>query len=800
MNRLLLSLLSVAFWSSTTGAATFTVTNTQDAGPGSLRQAIFEANANTGPDTIVFNIPGPGVRTIRPQSALPNVVGPVTVNGYSQPGASPNTLPTGNNAVLRIRLDGSAAGENVNGLVLSGSDVVVRGLVINQFHGRGILVAENAATITIGGNFIGTDPTGRFDAGNGSAGIYLFRCSGVFIGGPAPADRNVVSGNVNGIEVNDSPSNKIQGNYIGLNAKGTAALGNSENGIVLGSAFGGTNGNLIGGTEPGAGNVISGNGGSGVQMYGDSNNSIQGNYIGTNAAGMAAVPNATGIGAGGNPGVFNALVGGPGPGAGNVISGNLDRGVSFGDIHPGLMTIQGNLIGVARDGTTPLGNGGTGVHIGFFTGGFFGGGPAIVGGPKSGEPNVIANNGGAGVAVICCSGRPTTVTRNSIYANGGLGIDIGTDGPSANDPGDGDDGANQLQNYPLVASAVLSGSTVTLKGTLHSAASSPFRLEFFASKATDGSGFGEGQFFLGATDVTTGPAGNATFEVTFPVLAGFEAFSATATNAAGNTSEFSPTARMRLLNISTRLRVQDGDRALIGGFIVTGADPKRVLLRGIGPSLPATIPDRLNDPTLELNGSGLETITNDNWRDTQEEEISATTIPPPRNVESAIVATLQPGAYTAILRDKNGQPGVGLVEVFDLNPTSGSQLANISTRGFVESGDNVMIGGFIVGPTDLGNLRVIVRAIGPSLVDSGVEDVLQDPKLTLFDGNGDAVATNDNWRTGGQRAEIIATGVPPPNDAESAIIRTLAPGPYTAIVQGVNNTSGVALVEVFALE
>ena len=801
MNRLLLILLTAGFWSSALHAATFTVTKTQDSGPGSLRQAILDANATPGADTILFNITGSGVKTIRPLSALPTVVGPVTINGYSQSDAEPNTLATGSNAKLRIKLDGSAAGDNVNGLVLSGSDVVVRGLVINQFAGRGIVVAESASAVIIAGNLVGIDATGKLDAGNASGGIYLFRCSSIYIGGTTPADRNVISGNRAGIELSDAPSNKIQGNYIGLNANGTAAVGNAGDGVTLGSAFGGTNGNLIGGMEAAARNVISGNGGTGVQLYGDSNNSIQGNYIGTNAAGMAAVPNAIGIGAGGNPGVYNALVGGPGAGAGNVISGNTGRGISFGDNHPGLMTIQGNLIGVARDGTTPLGNGGTGIHVGYYTGGFFGGGPTIIGGEKSGEPNVIANNGGAGVAVSCCSGRPTRVTRNSIYGNGGLGIELGpTDGANPNDEGDEDDGPNVQQNYPVISSAVISGSSVMIKGTLNSIPSSPFRLEFFGNKAADGSGFGEGQFFLGGVDVTTNAAGNATFEAPFPVLADVDTFSATATDGAGNTSEFSPTMRVRLLNISTRLRVQPGDRALIGGFIVSGHDEKRVLIRGLGPSLPETIADRLNDPTLELIVPGVGSIANDNWRDTQEGEITATTIPPEKNLESAIVATLQPGAYTAILRDKGDQPGVGLVEVFDLNPTSGSELANISTRGFVETGDDVMIGGFIVGPSDLGKLRVIVRAIGPSLADLGVTEPLLDPRLTLFDRNGVAIGSNNNWRTGGQRAEIIATGIPPEHDAEAALVATLDPGPYTAIVRGVNDSTGVALVEIFALD
>jgi len=254
-----------------------------------------------------------------------------------------------------------------------------------------------------------------------------------------------------------------------------------------------------------------------------------------------------------------------------------------------------------------------------------------------------------------------------------------------------------------------------------------------------------------------------------------------------------------LLNISTRLDVLTGDNVLIGGFIVTGTGPKKVIVRGIGPSLANAVPpvpDALADPVLELHDASGTLATNDNWRDTQEAEIIATGIPPTDNLESAIVRTLDPGAYTTILSGKNGGTGVGLVEVYDLDQAAASQMANISTRGFVEVGDNVMIGGFIVG--DGGGVTVLVRAIGPSLAVQGVSGVLADPTLDLNDANGTVIASNDNWRSD-QEAAIIATTIAPTNDAESAIEDTLVPGNYTAIVRGVNNTTGVALVEVYNL-
>jgi hypothetical protein len=258
-----------------------------------------------------------------------------------------------------------------------------------------------------------------------------------------------------------------------------------------------------------------------------------------------------------------------------------------------------------------------------------------------------------------------------------------------------------------------------------------------------------------------------------------------------------PTATPSILgNISTRLRVETGDNVLIGGFIITGTQPKRMIVRAIGPSLASFFPGVLADPILELrNSSGGLIASNDNWRSDQEAEIIATGIPPTNNLESAIVVTLPANnsAYTAIVRGVNNGTGIGVVEAYDLDQAVDSKLANISTRGFVQTGDNVLIGGLIVLGQD--PLRVIVRAIGPSLPVPGA---LADPTLELHDVNGALIVANDNWRSD-QEAEIIATGIPPSNDLESAIVRNLMPGIYTAIVRGVSGTTGVALVEVYAL-
>ena len=226
------------------------------------------------------------------------------------------------------------------------------------------------------------------------------------------------------------------------------------------------------------------------------------------------------------------------------------------------------------------------------------------------------------------------------------------------------------------------------------------------------------------------------------------------------------------------------------------------MVRGIGPSLSTFgIAHVLADPVLELhtkNGSLI--ATNDNWKDTQQTAIEDSTIPPTRLKESAIIATLAPGRYTAILRGKNETTGVGLVELYDLNPASDSTLANISTRGFVRTGDDVMIAGFIFG-NGTASEKVIIRALGPSLAESGVANVLADPTLDLHNSNGMLLMSNDNWKDNAvQAAQIIASTIPPANDFESAIVTTLPPGRYTAIIRGKNGSTGVALAEVYHLK
>jgi len=708
--------------------STFTVVNTLDGGPGSLRQAILDANAAPGADLIDFNIPGDGVHTISPTSALPGITGPVTIDGYTQPGASPNTLAVGNNAVLLIELTGSSAGQ-VDGLRLFGGNSTVRGLVINRFQADGIEIQSRANVIE--GNFIGTDPTGTLNRGNGTVqgeGIFIRPVSGQpagwehsadgnRIGGPTPDARNVITGSGGGharLFITVSSNNVIQGNYIGTNAAGTASLaGGAMRGVWIttgnGDAGNGpADGNLIGGTAPGAGNLISGNGFQGISLTGSSfvttNTVIQGNYIGTDAAGTAAVPNGlggielgvTGAGAAGTliggtaagarniisgngvggagiqigngeaattgnivqgnyvgtdvTGTFAVpngqfgievkspgnVIGGTAPGARNIISGNQNTGVHVRNVGSGTIqgnyigtdvtgmvavpngtrentggvtlsigrnvlvggtsiearnvisgnrgigvwfdatgsnnVLQGNFIGVNAAGN-PLGNTSAGVHVNYYA--QSGLDRSLIGGSVAGAGNTIAHNGGNGVSVVNgweetiennsiysnagdgifvgggFSPNNNRITRNSIYSNGRLGINLyeyfdPADGVSANDPGDDDDvgsygyAGNRLQNYPVLASAGSSGGNTAIIGSLNSSANTAFRIEFFANATIDPTGYGEGETYLGFTDVTTDGGGDAVITVNLAATVPAGHFvTATATDPTGNTSEFS---------------------------------------------------------------------------------------------------------------------------------------------------------------------------------------------------------------------------------------------------------------------
>jgi len=716
--------------------ADFTVTNTSATGPGSLAQAINDANNSPGPDRIVFSIPNGGVHRINLTTSLPSVTDTVVIDGYTQPGASPNTLQVGDNAIILIQVDGGASTDMpVNGFVIQAPNCAVRGLSITGF-GYAVSTFSTATGLTIEGNFIGLLPDGITGRGNGT-GVSSFAIN-ARIGGDTAAARNVISGQTNnGIFINDHDA-IVEGNYIGTDASGTKAIGNqAQTGIY---AYGNLYNTIIGGTTPGKGNLISGNGTA----------------------------------------ILMGAVSGP-------IGTLPPHGLPTNGV-----TISGNLIGVQADRITPLGNLAA-INI------LYGDGNTI-GGSEPGTGNIIANYGtGITISVPYSSGNPTAernrILSNTISFNGvSLPIDLGTDGRTENDAGDADTGPNGLQNYPIILSRAITGGTTTVAGTLNSKPNSTYTIQLFGDAPN------KPQIYVGETNIVTDVNGNAAFAMTTAIADPSMKFSGTATDSTGNTSESSGDPA-RLKNISTRAKVQPGDDALIAGFIVREGG-SHLVVRAIGPSMfGQQTPDSslLADPVLELyDSAGLRIAQNDNWKDDpaaaamlQQEKLA-----PSSDSESAIDIQLPGGQYTAVVRGKNNGSGLALVEVYQLSEALAGEVGNLSSRGRVGLNDEVMIAGLISGEANQTNLT-LVRALGPSLSASGVANPLSDPTLELHDGNGLTIAVNDNWKE--KETQVRATGLAPSQDAESAIVMRLRPGVYTAVVRGKAGSTGIALVEVYNL-
>jgi hypothetical protein len=534
---LLAGLAVVAAAASPARAVTFTVTTAAASGAGSLAEAVGLANAASGPDEIHFAIPGTGVKTI-PLDSILFVSEAVVIDGYTQSGASPNTLAAGTNAALLIELDCTATPQVVGGVFnLSAPNITIRGLVMNRApaFNSAIRLAPGSSNNVIIGNFIGTDPTGLLGGNNGGHGVLIAGGSGHRIGGPAPADRNVISGHGGGgVVMSSVNANTVQGNYIGVNAAGTAALGNGLNGISISVSAG----NTVGGTSVGAGNVISANGQRGVRISdsGGSGNVVQGNFIGTDVTGTLDLGNlGDGVGI-----VNNApgnLVGGTTASARNVISGNGGDGIEihgFGAGAANANTVQGNFIGVDAGGVSDLGNDGFGIALVTFVTN------STIGGTAPGARNVIEFNGLGGINASGASSTGNAIRGNSIFSNPGLGIDLGTAGVTPNDALDADAGPNNLQNFPVLVTASSGGGSTNVQGTLHGTPSMTFDIDIFSSPVCDDGGNGEGAVYLGSTTVSTDGSGNGSFNATFPVsVAPQHRITATATDPASNTSEFS---------------------------------------------------------------------------------------------------------------------------------------------------------------------------------------------------------------------------------------------------------------------
>ena len=617
-----------------------------------LRAAIEEANALSGTQVIAFDIPGDGPHAIQPTSALPTITDTIVIDGYTQPGATPNSLAIGSNAVLQIELDGSQAGIEVSGLVLEGDEITVRGLSITGFDEYGILVDETTNGSAIEGCYLGPDASGAATNGN-EYGVKL-QGTGTRLGTDGDgtndaAERNVISGNqMDGITLRYASGVIVAGNYVGTSPSGTAALPNARYGIQ-GSAIDSRIGtNADGVSDQLERNVISGNTNSGVSLQTATNSMFAGNFVGTDATGLSPLGN-------GLHGVYmvgtdDFVVGTNGDGVGdalegNVISANGHTGVALDGTYTYRNVIAGNIVGLDVTGTQVMGNAARGIVLGL--------GPSWtqIGTNGDGlsdelERNIIANNSWGGIAITGYNfndrwsshnvvagnyvgtditgtialgngsgqgikvtgdsrdnligsdldgfadgaeanriaghatwgmtlgkineyGSPssttiagnvitsntlggvavggdtigTQVTQNSIHSNDGPAIDLvpnNTYGITDNDPADIDTGPNQLQNFPVLTSALSGTGSTLVQGTLNSTPDTTLTLEFFANSDLDPTGYGEGEDFLGSVQVTTDSSGNAVFAAGFSVETPVgQWLTATATDPTGNTSEFS---------------------------------------------------------------------------------------------------------------------------------------------------------------------------------------------------------------------------------------------------------------------
>jgi hypothetical protein len=711
-----------------------------------LRAAIQEANANATDDTITFNIPitdpgyNNGVWTINLISALPNLSTALAITG---PGADKLTVQRMSSSPFRI------FNVTANGVVSLSGMTITNGSAITSpapDNGGGIN-KTGAGTLNITNCTISNN-SGLTGGGinNGSSGTVNITTS-------------IVSGNSAG----DGGGIGSSGGTVSLS--GATVSGNNANssaGAFSGSGHGGgillINGTLSVSNSTLSGNLARDTGGGGNTINGG------GIYV---AAGTANVTNSTLSGNSANMdggGIYNLAT----LNVSNcTLTGNTATiGGGIYNANAGSATLKSNLVALNASITHNF-NGS------FVTGGF----------------NLIGSNDGAGASFP--PGNPNA--NNDFVGTNAAPID-----PKIDPAGLTNNGG------PTKTIALLAGSPAIDKGSNVALPNTPL------STDQRGDGFPRTSDDPAIANAAIGTDIGA-FELPAPTPP------PTPTPAPTPTATPTPTASPGLVaNVSTRLPVGAGDNVLIEGFTVQGpaGSAKKIIVRAIGPSLAAFgITDALPNPTLEIhdaNNNNAIVATNDDWKVTQvggiitanqSAEISASGFAPGNDLESAIIANLPPGSYTAVVRGVGNTIGTGVVDAYDLSTTSSASLVNVATRGLIQPGDGLMIGGFI---TENGLVKALVRAIGPSLAAFGITNALADPTLQLRDGNGNLVVENDDWKIrssdgGSQQAQIEATGLQPSDDREAAVVTTLPPGQYTAQVRGKPETTGTGVVQVYFL-
>jgi hypothetical protein len=717
--------------SQTLYAGTITVTTTADSGAGSLRDAI--AAVSDG-DTIRFDAALNG-QTITLTSAGLVIDKNVTING---PG--PNLLEVSSGSVQFGIFH-----------IMSGHAVTISGLTISHGVGTGGGVLNEQATLTLANCSVSNNKGGVSPNGTMAGGIYnegtmaitdsivsfnvANDAGGIFNAGTMEIRNSTVANNTSNF-YNPPPSGGMAG---GIENTGTlkissSAIRDNQAGVYAGGIL--NNGMLTVTDSTVSGNVAAGMFGSG-----------SGGGI-SNGIGQVEIHNST-------------------------VSSNLVDGSGGGIDSSGPLTITNSTISDNRASE----NGG-----GIYTGGS--NATLEIG-------DTVLKASAFGTNIFNVGGTVTSHGYNLSSDNGGglltaTGDLINTDpilGPLQNN------GGPTFTHELLTGSPAIDAGDPSFTPPPSNDQRGPLYVRVF-----------NGRIDIGSLEVQPAPPSPTPTPTPTPTATATATPTATATVPASPTPT-PPTATptptptpspspARALNMSTRMLVETGDRVGIGGFIITGQVPKRVILRGLGPSAGFAVPDRLADPVMELHGPGsFATITNDNWRDTQEAEIQATGIPPTDDLESAIVATLDPGAYTAIVKGKNNTSGVGLVEVYDLDQAATSRLANISTRAFVGAGAHITIGGFILGGD--GTAQIKIYGLGPSLAGSGVDGVLADPTLELRDSNGVLLASND---------DCGAISIHPLDPAEACIDISLPPGAFTVLLAGKNGGTGIGLVEIYNVQ